>query len=231
MGDIETAVRYSKEIEGLLEMKFGAAGRGLHEKLTSIEGKLSDEVLKNLRYIATIRNKVVHENDFEIKNLPEFSAKCDELVQYLKQQPECNRTAFGESLPQGTFREFLTQLQRPAMGVMAMFGGIWGATSIGVGAGILGMFLGAAAGLYFFSDPGITFLIKVFNGIVGVIIFIAIIAGIAKWWDLGHSKESAAATSKKTSAESSASLKKKLPAAKPKDTGSTSALATPKREN
>ncbi|MGI9307259.1 MAG: hypothetical protein ACR2P5_08170 [Gammaproteobacteria bacterium] len=33
MGQIDAVVKYAKEIEGLLERRFGAEGRGLHEIL------------------------------------------------------------------------------------------------------------------------------------------------------------------------------------------------------
>ncbi|MCY0871397.1 MAG: hypothetical protein OWQ56_01565 [Acidithiobacillus caldus] len=61
MSDIELAVEKSRKLEQALEAGFGARGRGLHEKITSVEGKLPRNLVKQLRWVATIRNHVVHE--------------------------------------------------------------------------------------------------------------------------------------------------------------------------
>lgn len=55
-------IKISQELEQTLEKKFGATGRGLHEKLTSVEKKVAPDVGKKIRLIATIRNKAVHED-------------------------------------------------------------------------------------------------------------------------------------------------------------------------
>lgn len=55
-------IKISQELEKTLERKFGAEGRGLHEKLTSVESKVAPEIRKKVRLIATIRNKAVHED-------------------------------------------------------------------------------------------------------------------------------------------------------------------------
>ncbi|MFO1411217.1 MAG: hypothetical protein U1F13_02135 [Acinetobacter parvus] len=69
--DIDIVVTQSKILEALLEQKFGATGRGLHEKLSSIEYQLEAGLVKNIRWIATMRNKVVHEN-FQLTNQNDF---------------------------------------------------------------------------------------------------------------------------------------------------------------
>jgi hypothetical protein len=70
--DIDLAIKTSKRLEGLLETRYGAEGRGLHEKLASVEAKLSPEALRNGRYVATMRNKVVHEAGFSLPDRPRF---------------------------------------------------------------------------------------------------------------------------------------------------------------
>ncbi len=62
MGDYELVIGRCKRLEKLLEDRFGASGRGLHEKTSSVEGKLPPELVKRLRFIATVRNKLVHED-------------------------------------------------------------------------------------------------------------------------------------------------------------------------
>ncbi len=63
MGDYELVITNCKRLEGILEKRFGASGRGLHEKVTSVQAKLPEPLIRKLRYIATIRNQLVHEED------------------------------------------------------------------------------------------------------------------------------------------------------------------------
>ena len=63
MGDYELVITNCKRLEGILEKGFGASGRGLHEKVTSVQARLPEPLIKKLRYIATIRNQLVHEED------------------------------------------------------------------------------------------------------------------------------------------------------------------------
>lgn len=64
MSDIELAIRSSKRIESSLVRLFDASGKGLHEKISSVEKKLPVSLVKRIRYIATIRNKLVHEDNY-----------------------------------------------------------------------------------------------------------------------------------------------------------------------
>lgn len=74
VGSIDIAVRGSRKLEALLEQRFGAFGRGLHEKVQSVEGQLPFELTKVLRRIATQRNRVVHEDGAEL-DVPRFEAE------------------------------------------------------------------------------------------------------------------------------------------------------------
>ncbi|HEY1191925.1 MAG TPA: hypothetical protein VGE74_30120, partial [Gemmata sp.] len=62
MSDIELAVTRTKALESLLEQALGATGKGLHEKVTSVQARLSPGLVKKLRFVATVRNKIVHES-------------------------------------------------------------------------------------------------------------------------------------------------------------------------
>jgi len=64
MSDIDLAIRSSKRIETTLVRLFNARGKGLHEKLSSVEKKLPAGLVRRIRYIATIRNKLVHEHEY-----------------------------------------------------------------------------------------------------------------------------------------------------------------------
>ncbi len=81
--DIDIVVTQSKTLEALLEQKFGATGRGLHEKLSSIEYQLEAGLVKNIRWIATMRNKVVHEN-FQLTNQNDFLKSCQRALEGLQ---------------------------------------------------------------------------------------------------------------------------------------------------
>jgi hypothetical protein len=62
--DYELAIKASKDLEFILERHFGAHGRGLHEKISSARG-LSSNLTRDMRYLATIRNKLIHERGFD----------------------------------------------------------------------------------------------------------------------------------------------------------------------
>lgn len=83
MSQIELAVTLSRKLESLLEAKYQATGKGLHEKVSSVEGKLPEALVKNLRYIATMRNSVVHQDGFVIEDLAGFSAQGDAALAQL----------------------------------------------------------------------------------------------------------------------------------------------------
>jgi hypothetical protein len=85
MGDIEIAIKRCKRLEKLLEQDFGAAGRGLHEKVSSVERQLPHKVVRRLRFIATVRNKLVHEADVDrLEDRREYERACDEVEKELK---------------------------------------------------------------------------------------------------------------------------------------------------
>ena len=65
MSDIDVAVRQCKELESILRTTHGAEGKGLHQLVTSVEGDLPSDLVRVLRRVATIRNKIVHEADYE----------------------------------------------------------------------------------------------------------------------------------------------------------------------
>ena len=78
-------IKTSKRIESILETH-GATGRGLHEKLSSIESKLDNSLVKNIRFIATVRNKLIHEDDIEFTPdlLNDFQKVADDIFEALK---------------------------------------------------------------------------------------------------------------------------------------------------
>jgi hypothetical protein len=86
--DFELCIRSSKELEHLLDTEFRASGKGLHEKISSVESQLTPDMVKQMRYLATIRNKLVHEYDFNripdrakfIKNFEQSAKELNEIL-------------------------------------------------------------------------------------------------------------------------------------------------------
>jgi hypothetical protein len=65
--DFELVIRVSKELEHILTTHCNAQGKGLHEYTSSAlinQKPLPPDVVKQLRYLATLRNKLIHEKDF-----------------------------------------------------------------------------------------------------------------------------------------------------------------------
>jgi hypothetical protein len=94
--DFELAIRSSKELEHILDTELNSNGKGLHEKISSVESGLSNELVKNMRYLATIRNKLVHEHDFnQIPDRKRFIEKFDWSAKELKRVVEERRKARG----------------------------------------------------------------------------------------------------------------------------------------
>eukprot|EP00899_Mesostigma_viride_P015059 jgi/Mesvir1/23554/Mv18251-RA.1 len=62
--DFELAIRTTKELEHLLQVRFGCMGPSLHNKISEA-GSLPPDLVRQLRTVATIRNKLVHEHAFD----------------------------------------------------------------------------------------------------------------------------------------------------------------------
>src|SRR5690606_34437429 len=80
MSDIDLAVRRSKRLEGRLRRNFGVSGRGLHELIDAAKRKnaLPNDLVRKLRFVATIRNRIVHDLDYtKIDDRAGFIAACD----------------------------------------------------------------------------------------------------------------------------------------------------------
>mmetsp|Transcript_22626 Transcript_22626/g.57943 ORF Transcript_22626/g.57943 Transcript_22626/m.57943 type:complete len:116 (+) Transcript_22626:230-577(+) len=98
--DYELVIRSSKELEALLETEFGASGRGLHEKITSVQGQLSPGLVKQMRYLATIRNKLIHEPGFDdIPDRAAFIRRFEESLAELQAILRARGSKAASSLP------------------------------------------------------------------------------------------------------------------------------------
>jgi hypothetical protein len=101
MSDIELAVTRVKALEALLEQALGATGKGLHEKVSSVQPRLPPALVKRLRFVATVRNKIVHEADYkQIDDRAGFTRACDEAEAELRAmlRPATRGRGFGRVL-------------------------------------------------------------------------------------------------------------------------------------
>jgi hypothetical protein len=98
VSDIETVVRMSRELEALLESRLGASGKGLHQKLNSVEDRLPNHIVKRARYVASVRNAVVHEQDATIRDRAGLERAHDEVVTFLSKfrRPGLRRSSVDE---------------------------------------------------------------------------------------------------------------------------------------
>ena len=83
MSDIDLVVKQSRIIESLLKTHYHAEGKGLHQLITSCEERLPHEVIGKLRFIATMRNKVVHEEGYKLEDKAGFKATCKDMTDIL----------------------------------------------------------------------------------------------------------------------------------------------------
>jgi hypothetical protein len=66
----DVVLESSKQLESVLRERYQAQGRGLHEYVTSVGSRIPDRLVGTLRYLATVRNGVVH-GDGELKDVHE----------------------------------------------------------------------------------------------------------------------------------------------------------------
>ncbi|MCX8754702.1 DUF4145 domain-containing protein [Vibrio parahaemolyticus] len=83
MSDIEKVVMRTRTIEKLLRTQYHAEGKGLHQLISSCEERLPHDVIAKLRFIATVRNKVVHEDNYKLDDRKGFMAACDDCEKEL----------------------------------------------------------------------------------------------------------------------------------------------------
>ena len=83
MSDITLVVERSRKIESLLKVYYHAQGKGLHQLISSCEDRLPNDVIKKLRFIATMKNKVVHEKDYQLEDKQRFKQTSKLVIEIL----------------------------------------------------------------------------------------------------------------------------------------------------
>lgn len=91
--DFELVIRATKDLEHLLETGFDAPSGdrtvGLHDKITSAQNShdLSADTVRRLRYLVTVRNKLVHDHDFNaLPDRVHFAKSYDSVERELKEK-------------------------------------------------------------------------------------------------------------------------------------------------
>ncbi len=75
--DLDLAVEWSRRFESILACRYGATGRGLHELIDSVEADLPGRAVRDLRLVATVRNRIVHEEGYDrIEGRGDFLRSC-----------------------------------------------------------------------------------------------------------------------------------------------------------
>lgn len=80
MSEIEPVVLRIRQLEKLLREKYHANGQGLHALISSCEERLPHRLIEDIRYIATTRNRLVNEEEFQLDDLDAFLALCDQCI-------------------------------------------------------------------------------------------------------------------------------------------------------
>lgn len=83
MADIEQVVIVTRKLEELLKTQYHAEGKGLHQLISSCESRLPHEVIPTLHYIATIRNKLLHEDGYVLEDRKQFFKQSDWCIKEL----------------------------------------------------------------------------------------------------------------------------------------------------
>lgn len=83
---IEVVISRAKAIESLLK-QLGFEGKGLHDRTSSAAPYMPSEITRACRKVATIRNKIVHENAYTLSSvaLADFISTADFVIDQLQQ--------------------------------------------------------------------------------------------------------------------------------------------------
>ncbi|WP_428773615.1 DUF4145 domain-containing protein [Vibrio sp.] len=83
MSEFERVVLRTRKLETLLRVRYHAEGEGLHQLITSCEDRLPHDVIAKLRYVATIKNKLVHDEENSSDAIKDFFEVCEQCEQEL----------------------------------------------------------------------------------------------------------------------------------------------------
>ncbi|MGO2509245.1 MAG: DUF4145 domain-containing protein [Vibrio hibernica] len=96
MSDIEKVVSCTRRLERLLREKYYAQGQGLMELVQSCEQRLPHSIIKKIHHVADIRQKVVHDDDYQLDDPIAFERMCLECEKELT--PRSGRFIWGVAI-------------------------------------------------------------------------------------------------------------------------------------
>jgi hypothetical protein len=133
--DTDLVCDASSQLERLLEERLGATGKGLHEKASSVQARLSPEALKRIRFIASVRNAVVHER-VPVKDRMGFMIAVDGAAAEIGALAPAERA--GRADPADTrWSSVAPWLPEIGIGAFTVLGAVAGYSAWGVGGAIL----------------------------------------------------------------------------------------------
>lgn len=82
---LDNLIRASSTLERVLEAK-GGIGRGLHEKVCGVEGRIPSSSVSSIRFIASIRNQLVHEgpDTVTVETKRDYLSACERVLKEIK---------------------------------------------------------------------------------------------------------------------------------------------------
>ena len=84
MSEIELATGTVREIEELLEVRFGARGHDAGQKLYSVEIELPPEIVSRIRFIVSVRDMLISESGSRMLSTADFMLARNEAVDWLR---------------------------------------------------------------------------------------------------------------------------------------------------
>jgi len=123
---LEVIIQRTKSIESTLA-QLGANGKGLHEKVSSIESSLPSDLVKKIRFVASVRNKSVHDENYSVSadTLKGFVSACDEIDQQLTTKSQRSSSSSrsssstGKSSSKGLVEQFSEASTLGKIGIVA----------------------------------------------------------------------------------------------------------------
>lgn len=85
--ELKKIASLSQEIESILKNKFSASGKGLHQSIASVEKNFDEALIKDLRFIATIHNKSIREENFKFDNIQSYENVARKTITKLNSLP------------------------------------------------------------------------------------------------------------------------------------------------
>lgn len=182
MSEIELAVKSSKKIETLLTEIYQAVGKGLHEKTSSVEDLLNEETLKRIRYIASVRNQVVHDDNYVMDDIENFRNTTSMVIEELE---KAKPSQIDNSSLENRVAVFVEKYSSQVGLIFALALGVTSWMDVGIGAGITFAIIGFLFGKLICTKTFVHGFFEVMWALWGLIIIGTVIYACIKLWGIG----------------------------------------------